>query len=126
MLDLWNFLSGPVDKYLTIFAIAWSFVGTIMNAAVALGSIDKIIFIDEQLAKNIDKLYWPNGDIRNPLYSRIANRLFYYWLAYPFIYKRSKTKSIKFKMFMAYNSLGVWVLIFTIITAFMSKYHFYL
>ncbi len=69
-----------IAHYLSIFAIFWAVPGALMNMVIALGSVDKIIFIDEQLAKDINKLYWANGLIRNPMYTRIVNRLYYCWL----------------------------------------------
>ncbi len=110
-----------VARYLSMSAIFWVLPGTIMNIVVALGGLEKIIFIDEQLAEDLNKLYWPNGEIRKPLHSTIAIRLYCYWLTFPFIYKRSKTRLIKFHLFMWFNSIGIWSLFTALFIIFIEK-----
>ncbi|MFS1893199.1 hypothetical protein [Vibrio lentus] len=106
------------------YAIAWSIPGVIMNAVVSLGSFKHIIFIDQQLAKNLDKYYDEKGHMR-PRYQAswdIGSRCFNYWVKYPFIRKRTTTNSIKFKTFMWINSLGMWSYIFSFVLMIIGKY----
>ncbi|WP_021022803.1 hypothetical protein [Salinivibrio costicola] len=92
------------------YLVLWSIPGVIMSAMVSLGSIERILFIDKQLAKNLSKYYDDRGYMRwkyQMSYS-IGTRLFGYWLLYPFIKHRATTTSKKFKLFMWVNCIGVW------------------
>lgn len=92
------------------YAITWSILGVIMSAVVSLGSREHIIYIDQQLAKNLEKYYDENGYMRmnyQTSYS-IGSRFINYCIAYPFIFNRVKTNSFKFKLFMLTNALGYW------------------
>lgn len=97
---------------LASYVIIWSIPGVIMGAMVFLGDIKRIVFIDKQLAKSLDKYYDEKGYMRwnyQMSYS-IGTRLFGYWIAYPFIRHRVTTKSKKFKLYMWVNSIGIWSL----------------
>ncbi|MCG7490370.1 hypothetical protein MHN79_12805 [Vibrio sp. Of14-4] len=87
------------------YAIAWSIPGVIMSAMVSLGDPQRIVFIDHQLSKDVEKLHCHP---RCMISSNIACRLFWFWVSYPFIRKRATTESIKFKIFMWVNALGMW------------------
>jgi len=108
-----NFFEHAYTIITGIFAayvIIWSVPAVIMSAMVSLGSIERIVFIDKQLAKNLDKYYDEKGYMRwkyQMSYS-IGTRLFGYWLAYPFIRHRVTTKSKKFRLFMWVNCIGIW------------------
>ncbi|WP_039849676.1 hypothetical protein [Grimontia indica] len=97
------------------YSFLWAIPGTIMSAMVALGDIERIVFIDKQLAKNLKKYYDERGYLKPEyqLYTSIGTRLFGYWVAYPFIKKRATTKSKKFRLFMWINCLGMWSLVGT-------------
>lgn len=87
------------------YAIVWSVPAVIIGAIVSLGDPQRIIFIDHQLSKNVEQLH------RHPrcmISAYINTRLFHYWVKYPFIHKRATTDSLKFKVFMWVNALGVW------------------
>jgi len=108
---------------MAIYAICWSVPGAIMNAMVALGDIERIVFIDKQLAKNLDKYYDERGYMKwnyQMSYS-IGTRVFGYWLAYPFIKHRVTTNSKKFKLFMWVNSIGIWCFFITPCLALLVK-----
>ncbi|MGF1868068.1 hypothetical protein L4D15_22955 [Enterovibrio norvegicus] len=94
-----------ITGLLAIYAIIWVIPGTIMSAIVSLGDPKRIAFIDEQLSKDHKKL---QENWSSMLFSNIATRLFGYWLAYPLIFHRVKTSSKKFKLFMWFNTLGMW------------------
>ncbi|WP_240800907.1 hypothetical protein [Vibrio sp. Hep-1b-8] len=99
-----------ITGILAVYVIIWSVPAVIMSAMVSLGSIERIVFIDKQLAKNLDKYYDDQGYMKwnyQMSYS-IGTRLFGYWLAYPFIRHRVTTKSKKFRLFMWVNCIGIW------------------
>ncbi|PMK67055.1 hypothetical protein BCT93_22700 [Vibrio lentus] len=105
------------------YATAWAVPAVIMNAIVSLGSFKHIIFIDQQLAKDLDKYYDEKGYMR-PRYQaswEIGSRCFDYWVKYPFIRKRSTTDSVKFKVFMWINTLGMWSVIMVCFLAFIKR-----
>lgn len=119
----WELLIMVPGSIFAGYAIAWSVPGVIMSATVSLGSFNHIIFIDKQLAKGLDKYYDKKGYMR-PQYQmswEIGSRCFYYWIKYPFIRKRVTTDSIKFKVFMWVNALGVWSYILFIFCLLMAK-----
>ncbi|SFP81091.1 hypothetical protein [Enterovibrio norvegicus] len=93
-----------------VYLVIWAVPGTIMSAMIALGNIERIIYIDKQLAKNLDKYYDEKGYLRweYQISSSIGTRLFGYWISYPFIKHRAKTPSRKFQFFMWVNCLGMW------------------
>ncbi|ANW26668.1 hypothetical protein BA953_21195 [Vibrio coralliilyticus] len=87
------------------YAIAWSIPGVIMSAMVSLGDPKRIIFIDHQLSKNVEKLH---SNPRCMISTNIACRLFWFWIIYPFRRSRVTTESMKFRIFMWINALGMW------------------
>ncbi|OEE59959.1 hypothetical protein A1OK_12785 [Enterovibrio norvegicus FF-454] len=97
------------------YLVIWAIPGTVMSAMVALGDVERIVFIDKQLAKNLKKYYDERGYLKPEyqLYTSIGTRLFGYWIAYPFIKKRATTQSKKFRLFMWINCLGMWSLVGT-------------
>ncbi|OOE66837.1 hypothetical protein BZG72_07325 [Salinivibrio sp. PR6] len=101
------------------YAIVWSVPGAIMSAMVSLGDPQRIVFIDNQLSKNVDKLH---ANRMCMLSAYIGTRLFHYWVKYPFIRKRAKTNSIKFKVFMWVNALGMWSYILSFVLMVIGKY----
>lgn len=107
-----------VTGLLAIYAILWALPGTIMNAVVALGDPQRIVFIDKQLSKDVEKLH-ANG--ASMLFTNIATRLYGYWISYPFIRKRVSTTSKKFSLFMWFNCLGMWSVIGALLLSVMSK-----
>lgn len=90
------------------YAIIWAIPGVIASIIISMGSLKYIIYLDKQLAKNIDRLYDSKGQIRNPLFTTIAGRYHKYCIVYPFIKGRATTNSVKFKIFMWVNALGFW------------------
>lgn len=105
------------------YAITWSIPGAIMSVMVSLGDPQRIDFIDHQLSKDVDKLH------RNPMCmisAYISTRLFHYWVKYPFIRKRATTDSIKFKVFMWVNALGMWSWIVLILSVILLKFTGYM
>ncbi|MCS0114891.1 hypothetical protein NDJ00_11985 [Vibrio parahaemolyticus] len=92
------------------YLVLWSIPGVIMSAMVSLGDIERIVFIDKQLANNLNKYYDEKGYMRwdYQMSYAIGTRLFWYWLAYPFIKHRVTTTSKKFRVFMWVNCIGVW------------------
>lgn len=102
-------------------ALFWSIPGIIISITVAMGSYKYIINIDKNLAKDLNKLYYPNGQIRDMIFTKIANRFHTYCVTYPFIKKRAKNSSLKFKLFMWFNSVGYWCWIFVITLVLIGK-----
>lgn len=100
------------------YALVWSIPAVIMGAIISLGDPQRIVFIDHQLSKNVDKLH---ANRMCMLSAYINTRLFHYWVKYPFIRKRATTDSIKFKIFMWGNSVGAWSWIMIFFLAFLEK-----
>lgn len=100
------------------YALVWSIPAVIMVAIISLGDPQRIVFIDHQLSKNVDKLH---ANKMCMLSAYINTRLFHYWMKYPFIRKRATTDSIKFKFFMWFNAFGVWSWIIVFFLAFLEK-----
>ncbi|MEF1257079.1 MULTISPECIES: hypothetical protein [unclassified Vibrio] len=92
------------------YLVLWSIPGAIMLSMVSLGDIEKIVFIDKQVAKDLDKYYDDQGYMKwnYQMSYAIGTRLMGYWLAYPFIRHRVTTKSKKFRLFMWVNCIGIW------------------
>ena len=105
------------------YAIVWAVPGAIMSVMVSLGDPQRIVFIDHQLSKDVDKLH------RDPMCmisAYISTRLFHYWVKYPFIRKRATTDSIKFKIFMWVNAFGMWSWIVLILSVILLKFTGYM
>ena len=90
------------------YGILWAVPGGIILFTISHGSFKHIIYLDKQLAKNLDKYYGWNGHLLDPLTSTIGCRYMGYCLVYPFIRYRVTTKSKKFKVFMWVNTIGFW------------------
>ncbi|MEZ8169192.1 hypothetical protein A152_0016385 [Vibrio tasmaniensis 1F-187] len=101
----WEFFIMIPAAIFGAYAIVWSVPGVVMSAMVSLGDPQRIVFIDHQLSKNVDKLH---ANRMCMISAYINTRLFHYWVKYPFIHKRATTDSVKFKVFMWVNALGVW------------------
>ncbi|MEF1286065.1 hypothetical protein QTN94_19680 [Vibrio sp. M250220] len=95
------------------YLVLWSIPGAIMLSMVSLGDIEKIVFIDKQVAKDLDKYYDDQGYMKwnYQMSYAIGTRLMGYWLAYPFIRHRVTTKSKKFRLFMWVNCIGSWIFV---------------
>ena len=120
----WEFLIMIPATIFGSYAMVWSIPAVIMSAVVSLGSLRHIIFIDKQLAKNLDKYYDNNGYMR-PQYQMswaIGSRCFNYWFMYPFIRNRANTDSRKFKFFMWINALGMWSWVGVFVCVTLAKY----
>lgn len=93
--------------------IIWCVLGAIMFAMVSFGNIERIVFIDKQVAKDLDKYYDDQGYMKwnYQMSYAIGTRLMCYWLAYPFIRHRVTTKSKKFRLFMWVNCIGSWIFV---------------
>ncbi|KJY69977.1 hypothetical protein TW78_17150 [Vibrio coralliilyticus] len=110
------------------YALIWSVPAVVMSAIVSLGSFKHIIYIDKQLAKDLNKYYDDKGYMR-PQYQMswaIGSRCFYYWVKYPFIRHRVTTDSKKFKIFMWVNALGMWSYIILIVSLIFLKFTGYM
>lgn len=107
-----------------IYCIAWSVTAIIILPVISLGSFKHIIFIDKQLAKDLNKYYDDKGYMlpKYQLSWEVGNRFSSYCLAYPFIRKRASTDSKKFKVFMWWNALGMWSYIFSFVLMIIGKY----
>ncbi|WP_237767888.1 hypothetical protein [Vibrio bivalvicida] len=106
----WEFFIMIPAVILGGYAIFWSVPAVVMVSIVSLGSLKHIIFMDGQLAKDLNKYYDEKGYMR-PRYQlswEIGSRCFDYWVKYPFIRKRVTSESKKFKVFMWVNALGMW------------------
>ncbi|MGF1805958.1 hypothetical protein L4C31_11985 [Aliivibrio sifiae] len=106
-----------------VIAIVWCFPSVFILPVISLGSFKYIIFIDKQLAKDLNKYYDDKGYMR-PKYQlswEVGNRFSNYCLAYPFIRKRVTTESKKFKMFMWWNALGMWSWVMVFFLTFLEK-----
>lgn len=109
MIELIDTILFLLKKSISIYVIAWLLPGSLMLAVVSLGSFKHIIFIDKQLAKQLDKYYDKDGYML-PKYQMsysIGTRFIGYCIFYPFIRYRTTTKSLKFRAFMWANCLGM-------------------
>ncbi len=106
-----------------VIAIVWCFPSILVLPVISLGSFKHIIFIDKQLAKDLNKYYDDKGYMR-PKYQAswdVGSRFTNYCIAYPFIRHREKTDSKKFKAFMWWNALGFWSWIIVFFLAFLER-----
>ncbi|CAH0538568.1 hypothetical protein [Vibrio marisflavi] len=113
--DIETIVAGLIATY----AIVWSVPGVIMSAMVSLGDPQRIVFIDNQLSKDVNKLH---SNHMCMLSAYISTRLFHYWVKYPFIRKRATTDSKKFKVFMWVNTMGVWSYILSFVLIIIGKF----
>ncbi|MCG9576408.1 hypothetical protein L1D14_09170 [Vibrio tubiashii] len=109
MIEIFDTILYLLRKSFSIYVIAWLLPGSLTLAVVSLGSFKHIIFIDKQLAKQLDKYYDKDGYML-PKYQMsysIGSRFIGYCLFYPIIRYRTTTKSLKFRFFMWANCLGM-------------------
>ncbi|MEF1286079.1 MULTISPECIES: hypothetical protein [unclassified Vibrio] len=106
----YELLAASLGLIFGTYALVWSIPAVIMIAVVSLGSFKHIIFIDKQLAKDLNKYYDDNGYMRPKHQASwdVGSRFINYCIAYPFIRHREQTDSKKFKGFMWINALGMW------------------
>lgn len=96
----------------SIYILVWALPAVLFGAVLSLGDSKRIIFIDNVLSKDMEKLHENNNSMM--LYS-IISRFMRYCIISPFIKKRAINTSIKFKIFMWINSIGWWgVILFSI------------
>ncbi|HIF9084256.1 TPA: hypothetical protein ACX6PQ_000613 [Photobacterium damselae] len=99
-----------ISGLISIYAILWAIPGIIIILVVGRGSYKYIIYIDRQLAKDLDKYYDEQGYMKSryQTWASIQTRFIHYCIAYPFIYNRINENVMKFKVFMWFNALGIW------------------
>lgn len=85
------------------YAVVWSVPGVIFGSVLALGDPQRIVWIDKQLAKDVNKLH---SNYQCMMSYNIMSRFMDYCIAYPFIRHRMTTDSIKFKIFSGSTLLG--------------------
>lgn len=88
-----------------LYVLIWAVPFVIFSAVLSLGDPQRIVWIDKQLAKDVNKLH---SDYQCMMSYNIMSRFTNYCIVYPFIRKRVSTNSIKFKFFMWVNALGYW------------------
>lgn len=103
---------------LAIYSLLWAVPGVIFGAVLALGDPQRIVWLDKQLAKNVDALH---ANYQNMMSYNIMSRFMCYCLSYPFIRSRATTNSTKFKIFMWANSLGFWCWVGAFFYAMLAK-----
>lgn len=117
MIEILRNIEIIVIGLLSIFTMVWALTAIVTFPVISLGSFKYIIFIDKQLAKDLNKYYDRNGYMR-PKYQAswdVGSRLIDYCIKYPFIRKRASTNSKKFKIFMWGNALGLWLFLGVIV-----------
>ena len=90
------------------YVMLWGIPWIIISITISMGSFKYIIYLDKELSKDLDELYTSNGQMKESLFTNIANRYNKYCICYPFIRHRITTRSIKFRIFMWINSLWIW------------------
>jgi hypothetical protein len=100
------------------YFVIWCVVGAISGAVLSLGDSQRIVFIDKQLAKDVDKLH---SDYQNMMSYNILTRFMVYCLKYPFIRYRVKVYSWKFDAFMWLNCIGFWLFFLILCIAIIAK-----
>jgi hypothetical protein len=100
------------------YVLLWAIPGVIFGAILALGNPQRIVWIDKQLSKDVNKLH---SNYQNMMSYNIMSRFMHYCIAYPFIRRRATTNSLEFKVFMWANSLGFWCCIVEGVLAFIEK-----
>jgi len=111
-------ISTVISGLLAIYALLWAIPGVIFGATLALGNPQRIIWIDQQLSKDVKKLH---SNYQSMMSYNIMSRFMHYCIAYPFIRRRAMTDSIRFRVFMWLNSLGFWCWIFGVVLALIGK-----
>lgn len=101
-----------ITGFLSVYALVWALPGTLISMTISFGNMRHIVFIDQLLSKDTERLQEQLTMHKLGLYAEthveIGFKLFVYWLTYPFIYRRAANASMKFKVFMWLNSLGMW------------------
>jgi hypothetical protein len=83
------------------FFIGWIVPLGIQSISISLGNSKRILFIDEQLAKDVNKVYEKPFHMT---FFAIGGRFNRYCVAYPFICHRMTTTSKGFRTLMTLNS----------------------
>ena len=123
MTDFIELLLYLSRKAIATYCIAWTVTACFVFPVIALGSFKHIIYLDKQLAKDLDKYYDSYGYMRPKYQSffEVGSRYIDYCYAYPFIRKRATTGSWKFRVFMWWNALGSWSWVMVFFLAFLEK-----
>lgn len=114
-----KFILGLLTMVIFWYFILWCVLGAISGALLSLGDPQRIVFIDKQLAKNVDKLH---SDHQSMMPYEILTRFMMYCFKYPFICHRVKTNSWKFKLFMWLNCIGFWIFFVALCFVLLTKY----
>lgn len=88
-----------------IYVLIWAIPCSIYLSVISLGDVQRIVFIDKQLSKNVEKLH---SDSNCMFFTSKGTRFMGYCILYPFIRHRATTKSKKFKFMMWSNCLCFW------------------
>jgi hypothetical protein len=104
-MDIIKLIFALFVSFLACYLAVWAVLGAIFGAVLSLGKPQRIIFIDKQLAKDVDKLH---SNSQCMMSYEISTRFMMYCFKYPFIRHRVKTDSFKFRLFMWGNCIGFW------------------
>lgn len=96
----------------------WGLPGVFIGIVLALGDPQRIVFMDKQLAKDVDKLH---ANWQCMMSANIMSRYIDYCIGFPFIRHRMTTDSVKFRLLMWASSLWWWCLLGTIILITIAK-----
>jgi hypothetical protein len=116
-----EFVIKDIVRIMLWYVTIWGVPATIVAHIISNGSLRHIIYLDKQLAKDLDKLYDSRGNMRTTLNTTIGCRYMGYCISYPFIRHRTTTTSIKFRTFMWVNAIGSWCFCLLFFMAFIIK-----
>lgn len=100
------------------YFVIWCVLGAISGIVLSLGDPQRIVYIDKQLAKDVDKLH---SDYQCMMSYNILTRFMMYCFKYPFIRYRAKVCSWKFNVFMWLNCIGFWLFFIMLCIALLAK-----
>lgn len=108
-----------VKSFIAWYALIWALPGAIVGIILALGSEERIAWLDKQLSKDADKFH---SNYQCMASCNIFSRYIDYCITYPFIRHRANDMSRIFGFFMWVSTIGIWSWIIGFISAMVSTF----
>ncbi|EAZ74555.1 hypothetical protein Q5N41_17775 [Vibrio cholerae] len=107
-----------IKSFIAWYALIWALPGTIVGVVLALGTEERIAWLDKQLSKDAEKLH---ANYQCMTSYNIFSRYIDYCVTYPVIRHRSHDIPRTIGIFMWVNTIGIWSWIIGFISAVASK-----
>lgn len=94
-----------IKFFIAWYVLIWALPGAIVGIVLALGSEERIAWLDKQFSKDVEKSH---ANYQCMMSYNIFSRYIDYCITYPLIRHRAYNMPRKLELFMWVNTIGIW------------------